>query len=237
MEDVHPESLANNSKQAHNLTLRDLDESWQLSLRNEVILFGRVATTAKAAEEVTQSPVSPSRLWLGKLPNAADKRPKLLIVSAEDEYKTSETLPAFAKEQLEKEYDVTVIVGGPRTEHRLKGIEKIKEADVILLAMRRRLLVKEELDLFRAHVASGKAVISIRTSLHAFSPMPKEKTIPEGCDAWLDFDKTILGCNYQNHVLLHFALTLNANSRLRGDQRHYAMTGIRASSVAPNSDD
>ena len=39
-----------------------------------------------------------------------------------------------------------------------------------------------------------------------------------------------VGRNYQNHVLLHFALTLEPHSRLRRDQRHYVMTGIRASS-------
>ncbi len=39
-----------------------------------------------------------------------------------------------------------------------------------------------------------------------------------------------VGRNYQNHVLLHFALTLEPHSQLRPDQRHYVMTGIRASS-------
>lgn len=39
-----------------------------------------------------------------------------------------------------------------------------------------------------------------------------------------------VGRNYQNHVLLHLALTLEAASRLRPEQRHYAMTGMRASS-------
>ncbi len=39
-----------------------------------------------------------------------------------------------------------------------------------------------------------------------------------------------VGRNYQNHVLLHFALTLEPNSQLRPEQRHYVLTGMRASS-------
>ena len=43
-------------------------------------------------------------------------------------------------------------------------------------------------------------------------------------------DLPAVGRNYQNHVLLHFALTLEPNSQLRPDQRNYVMTGMRASS-------
>ena len=43
-------------------------------------------------------------------------------------------------------------------------------------------------------------------------------------------DRPAVGRNYQNHVMLHFALTLEPHSRLHPDQRHYVMTGIRASS-------
>jgi 5-(hydroxymethyl)furfural/furfural oxidase len=39
-----------------------------------------------------------------------------------------------------------------------------------------------------------------------------------------------VGRNYQNHPMLHFALTLEPASQLRPEQRHYVMTGIRASS-------
>lgn len=127
-----------------------------------------------------------------------DRRKRMLIVSAEDEYKTADTLPAFALEQLGKDFSVSYVFGGPRTEHKLQGIELLKDADIVMLAMRRRLLEKAQLDLFRAHVAAGKPVISVRTSLHAFEPMAKE-TVPPDADAWIGFDKDVLGCNYRNH--------------------------------------
>lgn len=42
--------------------------------------------------------------------------------------------------------------------------------------------------------------------------------------------RAAVGRNYQNHAMLHFALTLAPHSQLRPDQRHYVMTGLRASS-------
>jgi 5-(hydroxymethyl)furfural/furfural oxidase len=46
-------------------------------------------------------------------------------------------------------------------------------------------------------------------------------------------DKPAVGRNYQNHSMLHFALTLKPQGRLRAEQRHYAMTGVRFSSDVP----
>jgi 5-(hydroxymethyl)furfural/furfural oxidase len=46
-------------------------------------------------------------------------------------------------------------------------------------------------------------------------------------------DKPAVGENYQNHSMLHFALTLKPQGRVREEQRHYAMTGMRFSSSVP----
>jgi 5-(hydroxymethyl)furfural/furfural oxidase len=43
-------------------------------------------------------------------------------------------------------------------------------------------------------------------------------------------DRPGVGRNYQNHPLLHFAMTLDPASRLSHDDRHYTMTGLRFSS-------
>ncbi|MBI3434784.1 MAG: FAD-dependent oxidoreductase, partial [Proteobacteria bacterium] len=42
-------------------------------------------------------------------------------------------------------------------------------------------------------------------------------------------DRRGVGKNYQNHSLLHFALTLTPDARLASDARHYAMAGMRLS--------
>ncbi len=43
-------------------------------------------------------------------------------------------------------------------------------------------------------------------------------------------DRPGVGRNYQNHALLHFAMTLDPNSRLAHGDRHYTMTSLRFSS-------
>ncbi len=129
---------------------------------------------------------------------AGDTRPRLLVVSAEDEYKTADTLPAFALKNLGKDFQVRYVFGGIKGEQHLQGLEQINDADALLLSVRRRVLEKAQLDLVRKFVAAGKPLIAIRTACHSFSPAAKE-SVPAGCDAWLDFDKDILGCNYANH--------------------------------------
>src|SRR5262249_43059286 len=69
---------------------------------------------------------------------SGDKRPTLLIVSAEDEYKSSETLPAFALKNLGKEYRIAEVFGGVKGEHRLQGLGQIENADALMFCVRRR---------------------------------------------------------------------------------------------------
>jgi hypothetical protein len=69
-----------------NAGLRLLDQSWRLKPqeelptrrqhnRDEVILVARAAMLVDEAEVVTSNPISPTRLWLGKLPASGEERP------------------------------------------------------------------------------------------------------------------------------------------------------------------
>ncbi len=69
----------------HNSGLRHLDQTWRLTDR-EVILFGRVKRQEKAAESMTQDPLSPTRLWLGQLPKAGGSRPALNGTLSQETY-------------------------------------------------------------------------------------------------------------------------------------------------------
>src|SRR5690606_17228430 len=73
----------------------------------------------------------------------------------------------------------------------------VKEADVLLVSVRRRTLPKEQLDYVRKHVAAGKPVIGIRTASHAFTLRRQDP--PEGLSAWPEFDAQVFGGNYTNH--------------------------------------
>ncbi|MBL9152455.1 MAG: ThuA domain-containing protein [Verrucomicrobiales bacterium] len=126
-----------------------------------------------------------------------DKRPHLVIVTAEDEYQTEETLPPFALKELGKDFQISVVYGHADDRSTLPGAEVIGQADILLLSVRRRNLPKAQLDLFRAHLAEGRPLVGIRTASHPFHQ--RDKAPPAGLDEWQDFDPTILGGHYTGH--------------------------------------
>lgn len=151
----------------------------------------------------------------------ADTRKHLVIVTAEDEYKTGETLPPFALKELGKSFKISTVYGDGKERIALPGAEVIREADVILLSVRRRNLPKAQLDLFRAHLANGKSLVGIRTASHAFHQ--RDKAPAEGLDEWRDFDPAILGGNYTGH---HGNDIATFAKPAEGSDSHPVMTGI-----------
>jgi hypothetical protein len=73
----HEESIGSNDP--HNGSMREVDESWRVSPENrdEAILVARVAPINGLTEELTQSPVTSCRLWLGELPTSGRPRPAI----------------------------------------------------------------------------------------------------------------------------------------------------------------
>ena len=127
---------------------------------------------------------------------SGDKRPHVAIVLAEPEYKTDESVPRFAAEQLGKNFKVSLVYAVENENH-LPGLEVLDEADVVFVSVRRRPLPTEELELFYRFVSGGKPVIGIRTASHAFSL--RGQAPPDGLQTWEEWDHEVLGGNYQNH--------------------------------------
>ena len=100
---------------------------------------------------------------------STDTRPHVLIVCSEPEYKTDQTLPPFALQDLGKEFQATMLFGDQEGNHIPALTDLIDDADVLLVSVRRRALPNDELEAIRRHVAAGKAVVGIRTASHAFS--------------------------------------------------------------------
>ena len=126
-----------------------------------------------------------------------DKRPHLVIVSAEREYETSRTLPPFALKNLGHSFRVSFVFANEKERNDLPGIEVLDDADVMLLSVRRRVLPQEQMAAIRRFAERGKPIVGIRTASHAFSLRGKRP--PEGKLAWERFDQEIFGGNYSNH--------------------------------------
>lgn len=123
-------------------------------------------------------------------------KPHVVMLIAEREYETDRTLPKFAEEHRD-DFRSTFVFADPSDRNRFQDLESIKSADVLLVSVRRRTLPKEQLDMIRKYVGSGKPVIGIRTASHAFCLRNQDP--PEGRAAWPEFDQVVFGGNYTNH--------------------------------------
>jgi type 1 glutamine amidotransferase len=128
-----------------------------------------------------------------------------VVVQGEEEYKTAQTLPPFAREHLGKEYRVSFVWLDEKSQASFPGIDVVKDADILLVSARRRPLPADQLAVLKAHVAAGKPVLGIRTASHAFHL--RNKPAPEGLADWPDIDATVFGGSYSNHHSRDMATT------------------------------
>lgn len=121
--------------------------------------------------------------------------PRVFFMIGETEYGTSETLPAFAKAELEPRgiRSTFSILPASGTEE-FPNFDALHDADLLLVSVRRHAPPKAQMDAIRAHVAAGKPVVGIRTATHAFG-----KRKGETVGAWETFDMDVLGGHYDNH--------------------------------------
>lgn len=134
--------------------------------------------------------------WCGE-PANGDHRPCLFIVMAEREYHTDQTLPAFAKQNLNDQFRVRLLHANPEDGNDIPGLLSLADADILLLSVRRRVLPTKQMEQVRAYVAAGKPLVGVRTACHAFCL--RNQRPPAGHDEWADFDRKVLGCFYHDH--------------------------------------
>jgi len=130
-----------------------------------------------------------------------DKRPRVVFISAESEYKAEQSLPEFAHE-LETKYGLCceVLQGsinkkGPGRYY-VAGMEALTNADLAVLFARRRALPAEQMKYFRNYMDSGRPLIGLRTASHAFDT---RGNAPAGYAEWQKLDPEVLGGNYHGH--------------------------------------
>ena len=126
-----------------------------------------------------------------------DHRPHLLVLCAEKEYLTHESLPQFAFEHLGHDFRVSFVWDDANDRNSLPGIDAVANADILLVSVRRRTLPSAQLKFVRDFVAAGKPVVGIRTASHAFCL--RNRPASDGMDSWPEFDAQVFGGNYTNH--------------------------------------
>lgn len=128
---------------------------------------------------------------------SGDRRVRLVMLVAEEEYETDDSLPDFAARLLGANYSVDFAWGSTDERHKIIGVQQLHHADALLVSVRRRALPTSDLAIVRKFVANAKPVIGIRTASHAFSLRNDDP--PAGCDVWPEFDAQVFGGNYTGH--------------------------------------
>ena len=65
-------------------------------------------------------------------------------------------------------FRIECVFGNAEDRNDLPGIEVLKDADVLILSARRRVLPKAQMEIVRGFIESGKPVVAVRTASHAF---------------------------------------------------------------------
>lgn len=136
----------------------------------------------------------------GTSPFAGDVRPHIVFVMADDEYQSAQTLPAFARENLEKDFRCTFCFAkgnDPANRNDVPGLEALYDADLLVFSMRRRALPVTQMDFLERYLRAGKPLVALRVCIVPFQVEPKQR--PEGHVIWRDFDQEILGCQYRGY--------------------------------------
>lgn len=124
------------------------------------------------------------------------KESVVVFLVGDSEYKTAETVPAWARKELEP-LGVRCIyfLDDPDKPFDFPRLATLEKADALFISIKRRGLPPAQLAAIRAFAESGKPIIGIRTASHALAP----KKPADGEATWPTFDRDVFGGHYENH--------------------------------------
>ena len=134
------------------------------------------------------------------------------------EYQTEVSLTDFARQELGHDFKVSLVYGDAQDGSILPGLDVLKTADIVLISVRRRTLLPEQMATVREFAAAGKPIVGIRTSSHPF--FVRNQPAPEGRVDWPEFDAEVVGGNYTGHhgagneTTVSLAESVNSDSEL-----------------------
>ncbi len=141
----------------------------------------------------------------------------IVLVTGDEEYRSEEAMPQLAKILSNRHgFDCTVLFAqnpeklgtiDPNYSFNIPGLEKLADADLMILFTRFRALPAEQMQHIDNYLAAGKPLIAIRTATHAFNY--KDTTHAYQHYSWryngeksdwnLGFGKLVLGETWYTH--------------------------------------
>ncbi len=130
-----------------------------------------------------------------------DRRPHIVFVMAEQEYKSEVTLPTFAQRHLGDDFRYTFLTAESHKgagRNNVPGLDALYDADLLVLSMRRRALPVTQMDHLERFIRAGKPLVALRVSVVPFQ-LSDPAECPGGHVVWQDFDEEVLGCRYEGY--------------------------------------
>jgi hypothetical protein len=197
-----------------------------------------------SSQEVTQ--------WLSYDGNTT--MPHVVLVSGDEEYRSEEALPQLAKILSEHHgFKCTILFAqdpdapgiiDPNFSSNIPGLEQLQSADLMIIFTRFRALPDAQMKHIDDYLRSGKPVLGIRTSTHAFlfqeinfeSAYKHYGNFYNGEDEWKDgFGRLVLGEKWISHHGRHG----NQSTRgivVSGSESHPILNGIQDGDIWGPSD-
>jgi hypothetical protein len=129
--------------------------------------------------------------------NAAESGARIVIMAVEDpnNYDAVNSMRDFADGELrELGHQVDLLEGNQALPTDFPGlVPAVREADLLIVFVRRATLPAAQLDAIRKHLAAGKPLLGIRTANHGFVPPRSSPITDPQLAAWPEFTPEVLG--------------------------------------------
>src|SRR5207253_3098871 len=162
----------------------------------------------------------------------------IVLVSGDEEYRSEEALPQLGKILAKHHgFKCTVLFAidpadgtiNPKTTTNIPGLEALKTADLMILALRFRDLPDAQMKHIVDYVDSGKTIIGLRTATHSFNIKPGKTYAKYGYNSkeWDGgFGRQILGETWVNHHGAHGKQSTRGLFA-KGMEKHPILCGIK----------
>lgn len=141
------------------------------------ILFFGCNVEKESSDQESQNIDSAIIEWLSMDGN--ESMPHVVLISGDEEYRSEEALPQLAKILTQHHgFKCTVLfaqdpakpgIVDPNYVQNIPGLDHLQSADLMILFTRFRALPEEQMKYIDDYLKSGKPVIGMRTSTHAFN--------------------------------------------------------------------
>lgn len=153
-------------------------------------------------------------------------RPHVVFVTGDDEYRSEITMPMIAS-ILEAKHGMRTTVlyakPTPQTKTNIEGLEALKTADLAVFFLRFRALPDDQLKIILQYTRSGKPLVGLRTTTHAFlyPEGHKHENLNDGFGIDVFGQKWITHHGHQSSTDVSIVPTQSEHPILRGIERSF----------------